>query len=89
MSKLGINVPTEAITDAFIRNAGSLHRCHVMLRRVPKDLRKACDKIVHYGRLALCRVPRAHGKPKNTHGKGFAVCRTQQTAVGKGTLCRV
>ena len=34
------------ITDAFIRNAGSLHRCHVMLCRVPKDLRKACDKIV-------------------------------------------
>ena len=34
------------ITDAFIRNAGSLHRCHVMLCRVPKDLCKACDKIV-------------------------------------------
>ena len=34
------------ITDAFIRNAGSLHRCHVMLCHVPKDLRKACDKIV-------------------------------------------
>ncbi|CAL4978613.1 unnamed protein product [Urochloa decumbens] len=46
ISKFGINVPTEAINAAFIGNAGSLHRCHVLVYHLGKDLREACDKLV-------------------------------------------
>jgi len=38
---------------------------------------------------SFCRVPLAHGKTPKTYGKGFAVCRTRQPAVGKGHLCHV
>ncbi|CAL4949547.1 unnamed protein product [Urochloa decumbens] len=44
--KFGFSFPTEAINVVFIRNAGSLHRCHVLLYHVGKDVREACDKLV-------------------------------------------
>ncbi|CAL4966134.1 unnamed protein product [Urochloa decumbens] len=47
ISKFGINVPRQAINAVFIGNAGSLHRCHVLVYHLGKDLRKACDKLVH------------------------------------------
>ena len=37
----------------------------------------------HYWKPALCRVPAALGKAQNTLGKGFAECRTRQSALGK------
>ena len=36
----------------------------------------------HYGKQGICRVPRAHGKATNPHGKGFAVCCSRQRAHG-------
>jgi len=39
---------------------------------------------LHYWKPAICRVPAALGKARNTLGKGFAECRTRQRAVGKG-----
>jgi hypothetical protein len=29
--------------------------------------------IPHYGKLGVCRAPKAHGKEGKTHSKGFAV----------------
>ncbi|CAO2161656.1 unnamed protein product [Urochloa humidicola] len=46
ISKFGINVPTETINAVFIRIAGSLHQCHVLLYHVGKELREACDELV-------------------------------------------
>jgi hypothetical protein len=37
---------------------------------------------IHYGRPAVCRVPKTHGKGLFAHGK-------RQTGVGKEILCRV
>ena len=45
--------------------------------------------IIHYRTVAICRVPRAHGKCRFTLGKVFAKCNTRQTAAGKELVCRV
>lgn len=37
---------------------------------------------MHYGRPAVCRVPRTHGKGRITHGEVFAVGSTRQTTDG-------
>ena len=38
---------------------------------------------LHYGRPAVCRVPKTHGKGLFANGKVFAMCCTRQTAHGK------
>ena len=38
--------------------------------------------IIHYGTVAICRVPRAHGKDWFTLSKVFVECNTRQTAHG-------
>jgi len=43
----------------------------------------------HHGRPAICRVPEAHDKGQNTHGKKFVMCCTRQIGVGKEVVCRV
>ena len=37
---------------------------------------------LHYQMRHICRVPKAHGKGRITHGKEFAVCNTRQTPHG-------
>ncbi|KAG2620612.1 hypothetical protein PVAP13_3NG212642 [Panicum virgatum] len=36
----------------------------------------------HHGMRHICRVPKAHGKGRITHGQEFVVCNTQQTPHG-------
>ena len=61
------------------------HYCTLFIinPKAKADVRSTTATPLHYRKLVLCRVPEAHGKPQNTHGKGFAVCRTWQRAHGK------
>jgi len=58
------------------------------------NLRDDNQQLTHYRIRVLCRVPGAHGKVPQAHGKTYAVSCTRQNAhgtgpVGERLLCRV
>ena len=83
---------------SFLESGGSgscvLHlkssRCYVSASPLlPSPPPRSLERVRHYGRHEVCRVPVAHDKAHFSHIKVFVVCNTRQRPHGKQASAKV